>query len=63
MLEEIIRQYGGILIAAIIVIGLIAVAVMFKNNISTWFSSVVTSLMNTINTMSGTGLGNVTVTP
>lgn len=61
MLEELIKQYGGILIAAIIVIGLIVVAVVFKNNISAWFTSAVTSLMNTINTTSGTGLGNVTV--
>lgn len=63
MLEELIKQYGGILIAAIIVIGLIVVAVVFKNNISAWFTSAVTSLMNTINSTSGTGLGNVTVTP
>lgn len=63
MLEEIIRQYGGALIAAVIVIGLIAVAVIFRNNIATWFTSAVTSLMNTINTTSGTGIGNVTVTP
>lgn len=62
MLEEIIKQYGGILIAAIIVIGLIVVAVVFKNNISAWFTSAATSLMNTINSTSGTGLGNVTVT-
>lgn len=62
MLEELIKQYGGILIAAIIVIGLIVVAVVFKNNISSWFTSAVTSLMNTINSTSGTGLGNVTVT-
>ncbi len=52
-MEEIIKQYGPILIVVIIFIAIIAVAIGVSNSINGWFTTLVQDGITTIRTNAG----------
>lgn len=53
MLEEVFKQYGNVIIAAIIVLAIIGVALIFKDQIGGWFTSLVNNYMTQLNQKAG----------
>lgn len=53
MLEEIFNQYGKVIIAAIIVLALVGVALIFRDQIAGWFTTLVTNYMTQLNQKAG----------
>lgn len=53
MLEEIFNSYGKVIIAAIIVLALIAVAIIFRDQIPGWFINLVNNYMTQLNQKAG----------
>ncbi len=53
MLEEIFNSYGKVIIAAIIILALIAVAIIFRDQIPGWFTSLVNNYMTQLNQKAG----------
>ena len=53
MLEEIFNSYGKVIIAAIISVALIAVAIIFRDQIPGWFTSLVNNYMTQLNQKAG----------
>lgn len=53
MLEEIFNQYGKAIIAAIIVLALITVAIIFRDQIPGWFTSLVNNYITQLNQKAG----------
>lgn len=53
MLEEIFNSYGKVIITAIIILALIAVAIIFRDQIPGWFTSLVNNYMTQLNQKAG----------
>lgn len=53
MLEEVFKQYGNAIIAAIIVLSIIGVALIFRDQIGDWFTSLVNNYMTQLNQKAG----------
>ena len=53
MLEEIFNQYGKTIIAVIILLALITVAIIFRDQIPGWFTSLVNNYITQLNQKAG----------